>query len=622
MTGYGQHLDTLPSRVTNPFRGRARSLLALWLVGFVSLAIATWLCFLAGLVSNTAAFGYLIVIVLLSLFDSFVSSAIFSLIALACLDYVFVEPRFTFQVAYTEDVLTLVGFIITAFVVTALVRRTRALAGAYREQARLLDLTHDTVLVRDVDGVITYWNRGALELYGWTSAEAVGQRIHTLLKTEFPIPLAEITRELHRTGRWEGELVHTKRDGTRIFVSSRWALQRDGNDRPAGTLETNNDITERKRTEEALKKSQATYLAEAQKLSSTGSFGWNAGTGELVWSEESFRIFGYELTIEPSIEAIYRRVHPADAALVKGVLKRAAAEGGEFDYEHRLLMPDGAVKHLRTVARVVGDSPEDRNFVGAVMDISAAKRAQDHLHQTQAELAYVTRVTTLGQLTASIAHEVNQPLAAIVTNGDASLRFLNQSPPQLGEVRDAITRMISEGKRASEIVHRIRGLTKKTGTQTSTLDLNELIRESVSLVQRELAVHQVALHTDLEAGLPAVRGDGVLLQQVIINFVINGVQAMDAVNDRPRDLVVRSREVEPGQVLISVQDSGVGIEQDKASRMFDAFFTTKPNGMGMGLSICRSIIEAHEGGRLWASGNAGHGATFQFSLPAIPRCAS
>lgn len=603
--------------MTKPLPGRAQSLLVVWATGCLSLAAATWLAFQAGLVSNTAAFVYLIVIVMLSLFDSFVTSAIFSLLALGCLDYVFVEPRFTLQIAYTEDVLTLVGFVITSFVVTSLVRRTRALAGAYREQARLLDLTHDTVLVRDIDDLITFWNRGAQELYGWSREEAIGRRTHELLQTEFPAPLPEIVRELQQTGRWEGELVHTKRDGTRIFVSSRWSLQRDRHGHPAGTLETNNDITERKRTEDALKKSQATYLAEAQKLSATGSFGWNAHTNELIWSEESFRIFGFEPPAQPTMEMILARVHPADLALVEHTLKHAAEVGGEFDFEHRLSMPDGSVKHLRTVARIVDDAANDRRFVGAVMDITAAKRAQDHLHQTQAELAYVTRVTTLGQLTASIAHEVNQPLAAIVTNGDASLRFLGQNPPQLGEVREALTRMISEGKRASEIVHRIRGLTKKTESQTSDVNLNDLIQQSVSLVQRELTIHQVALRTDLATGLPAVRGDSVLLQQVIINFVINGVQAMDAVNDRPRNLVVRSRVAEPGQVLVSVQDSGIGIEQDKAGRLFDAFFTTKPNGMGMGLSICRSIIEAHDGGRLWASGNTGHGATFQFSLPAI-----
>jgi signal transduction histidine kinase len=212
---------------------------------------------------------------------------------------------------------------------------------------------------------------------------------------------------------------------------------------------------------------------------------------------------------------------------------------------------------------------------------------------------------------------VNQPLAAIVTNGEAGLRFLGRDPPQLDEVRDALTRMIGDGKRASEIVQRIRALIRKTEPLSVPVNLNDVICESVALVRREAATQLVALRMELTPGLPLILGDSVQLQQVIINLIVNGIQAMASVNDRSCELVVGSHRDGTGVVLVSVQDAGVGIDPRNANRLFEAFFTTKPDGMGMGLSICRTIIEAH-GGRLWASGNAGPGATFQFSLPSIP----
>jgi PAS domain S-box-containing protein len=614
--GFGRRAETLLWQVP-PVRGaRGRHLAALWLAGCIALAIVTWLCFKLHLGASTTGYVYLIVIVLLSLLDSFISSAIFSIVAVACLDFFFTKPIFTFYVMNIEDLFTIIAFVVTSFIVTGLVRRLRDMAEVHREQVRLLDMTHDSVIVRDLNERVTYWNRGAEELYGWTREEVAGMTTPDLLKTKFPLPLDEIRQILRRTGHWEGELQRTRRDGTQICVATRWSVQRDYDKRPVGTLETNNDITERKRAEEALARSQATYLAEAQKLSTTGSFGWNAVTREIMWSEETFRIFGYEPTFKPTVGSALRRVHPDDLALVRRVTDRAAAEKKEFDFEHRLLMPDGTVKQVRIVARVATDEPGSLQFVGAVMDITAAKQAQEQLHHAQAELAYVTRVTTLGELTASIAHEVNQPLAAIVTSGDASLRFLGQDPPQLDEVRAAVKRMISDGKRASDIVQRIRALTRKTEQQSAPVELNNVISDSVALTQREMTSQRAVLHTELTPGLPAVAGDAVQLQQVIVNLIINGIQAMASIDDRPRELVIRSSRDEAGQVLVQVEDSGVGIDPQNATRLFNAFFTTKTDGMGIGLSVCRTIIEAH-GGRLWASSNPGPGATFQFSLPSI-----
>jgi signal transduction histidine kinase len=223
-------------------------------------------------------------------------------------------------------------------------------------------------------------------------------------------------------------------------------------------------------------------------------------------------------------------------------------------------------------------------------------------------------VTTLGELTASIAHEVNQPLAAIVTNGEVTLHLLDLGVPDFVEVREAIDAIISDGRRASDIIHRLRALTKKTAIEMVALDINDMINGIVSLMQREMASHQVSLRLELSSTPPMVLGDRVQLQQVILNLVGNAIEAMVPVTDRPRELVIRSQLDDTGEVLVAVEDSGVGIDPETVNLLFDAFFTTKPSGMGMGLSICRSIIE-HHGGTLAASRKAGPGAVFQFRLP-------
>ena len=481
------------------------------------------------------------------------------------------------------------------------------------EQAQLLDLTHDTIFVRDMNDVITYWNRGAAELYGWSGREAIGKICHELLQTIFPVPLEEITSELLRTDRWEGELVHAKRGGTQVVVSSRWSLQRNERGQPVAILETNTDITERKRAEDAQRRSEA-YLAEAQRLSRTGSFAWKLGSGEIVWSKETYRIMDVDQTAKPTIDLILQNVHPDDRQIVQREIDRALQGEQEYDYEHRLRPPDGAVKHLHVRARRIKYQSGEEEIVGAVVDVTAVKQAQEALHEAQAGLAHITRVTTLGEMTASIAHEVNQPLAGIVTNGEASLRWLDRGVPDIDEARRAVRRIISDADRASNVIRRIRDLSKKATPEMARLDINGVIDEAISLVQRQALSRRVALRLQLAPGLPDVLGDRVQLQQVIINLAINGIEAMEHVSNRQRELVVRSQLYEGDQVLVAVRDCGVGIEPENANRMFSAFYTTKPDGMGMGLSICRSIIEAH-GGRIWATSNDGPGATIQFAVP-------
>jgi PAS domain S-box-containing protein len=594
--------------------GRIRYLSALLVSGAAALSLATWACFRLGLSSATAACVYLVIIVLLSLMDSFVSSVIFSVIVVGCLDFFFIPPIFAFEVANPQDLTTLSAFLVTSIVITSLVRRLRRLGQAHRDQARLLDLTRDSVLVRDLANVITYWNRGGEALYGWRREEAVGKVTHQLLQTNFPAPLERITEELFRSGRWEGELLQTRRDGTRVTVASRWSVQLSDEGRPIGTLETNNDITERKRAEDALHRIQETYLAEAQQLSHTGSFGWNISSGEIFWSEEGFRIFGFDSKSRPSIELVLARVHPDDLALVQRVIDRAANDRQDFNFEHRLQLPDGAVKHVRVVARALRSEAGNVDFVGAVMDVTSIRLAELELQNTRTELARVMRVTSLGELTASIAHEVNQPLGAVVANAEACLGWLDRESPDLDEAHAAIEEIVRDGHRASEVIRRIRALIMKTDTQMGPLDVNEIVSEAVNILQQELLSSRVSSRMELSADLPVILGDRIQLQQVLLNLIINGIEAMQPITDRPRELVVRSEEDAMHQARVTVIDCGIGLSAESAHRIFDAFVTTKSSGMGMGLAICRSIIQAH-GGRIWASPNEPHGAAFQFTLP-------
>jgi PAS domain S-box-containing protein len=911
---------------------------------------------------------------------------------------------------------------------------------ALREQANLLNLTHDSIVVRDMNGAVKYWNRGAEELYGWPAEQAVGKILATLLKTIFPVPLRQIEEEVVRTGRWEGELVQTRKDGSEVVVASRWSLQRDGSGAPVAILVINNDITERKRAEELARRSekelrdvinaipamvwstlpdgavdfvnerwleftglspqealgwnwQATihpddrstadagwraalrngrpargemrvrradgeyrwwlfrnvplhdetgniakwygtgvdiddrkraesllaaekrilemvakgdplaaifdslcrlveerakgalasvllldgdrlrhggapslpkaytdaingavigpsagscgtaayrresvivediatdplwadyrdlalphslracwstpvfssqgeviatfavyyreprrptqrdqeiidqvthltgiaiqkksaleklqrsegYLTQSQKLTHTGTWAWDPRTEwALYCSGEMFRIFGLDPAESmPTRKTLRQRVHPEDRDQIDKQFEMALRKKVDGFVEFRVVRPDGTVRHINSSGHPVLDEdgkiiefvgtavdvteskraelerqllaslveqatefmaiadlsegtpiyvnkgglkmvgldsleeaktrrgphymfPEDREFVNTVLwpsvmekggwsgemrlrhfktgeaipilysafriddpktgqpvsvgnvcsDITESKRAEEKLRASeqrlldaQLELARVTRVTTLGELTASIAHEVNQPLAGVVANAEACLRWLDRGTPDLDAARRSAEWAIADSYRASEVIRRVRALANKAGIEKAPLDINDVAREVIALVQRELFSQKVSVRTEFAPALPMILGDRVQLQQVIINLVMNGIEAMQSVTDRPRELVIRSCQDETRQVLVSVTDRGVGISADNANRLFTAFFTTKSSGMGMGLSICRSIMEAH-GGRLWATANMPHGATFQFTLPA------
>jgi len=373
------------------------------------------------------------------------------------------------------------------------------------------------------------------------------------------------------------------------------------------------DIEDQKRAERALRRSEA-YLAEAQRLSKMGSFGWKIGSGEIFWSKETHRIMGFDETVKPTIGLILKRVHPDDRKLVQQQLDRAVRGERDYDYEYRLLMPDGTIKHIHVRAHHQVDDGGEEELVGALMDVTAARRAQDALQTAQAELAHATRVTTLGQMSASLVHEINQPLAAIVSNAEASSRWMSRPVPDIEEALAAAGRIIKVAHRASEVIRGVRRYSKKADPEMIQLDINEIAEEAIALVRHEALRHGVALRLDLASTLLPVRGDRIQLQQVIVNLVVNGTQAMASVDDRDRVLTVRTGQQQSDRVLLAVQDVGIGIEPENAQRLFEAFYTTKPDGLGIGLSICKSIVEAH-GGRLSASGNAGPGMTFQFTIP-------
>ena len=532
----------------------------------------------------------------------------FACIALTILSYL-VQHGETYGPALIRCLVSIAAIAITTF----LALRIQSAGTLLREQADLLETTHDAIFVRDMNDIITFWNRGAEELYAWPREEAVGKVTHELLQTVFPAPLQDIKAALIRDNRWEGELTHTKRDGSEVVVASRWSMQRNRAGRPLAILETNNDVTERKRTENALRRSEAN-LADAQKLSKTGSFAWDVTSGKVRWSEEAFRIFEHDPNVEPTLNLVIARTHPDDHASLLPILEGVTRERTQnWELEHRVVMADGTVKNLHVVAHA-SEAVDRLEYVGALMDVTDTKQAQEALQQAQAELAHVTRVTTLGELTASIAHEVNQPLAAVVTNAESSLRWLERKPPELGEARSAVERIIKDAHRASAVIKRIRELATYSDPEYAPLDINGAIDETLHLLRRELSLQRVSLRLNLAPGLPPVLGDRVQLQQVVINLVMNGVESMAKASERPHQLIIKSRQHDAGEIVVAVQDSGVGIDAEAADRLFVAFFTTKPGGMGMGLSICRSIIEDHDG-KLWASGNDGPGATFPFTVP-------
>ena len=374
------------------------------------------------------------------------------------------------------------------------------------------------------------------------------------------------------------------------------------------------DRAERKKAEEAFRRSEM-YLAEAQRLSHTGSFGWAPASGKIYWSSETYRIFECEPTIEPTIQLALDRTHPDDRMRLRQIIDRASIERGEFTAEHRLLRADGTIKYVRAVAHPsTGEDPESFVFVGAIMDVTERKRAEqerERLRQLEADLAYINRISMMGELAASLAHEIKQPIAAAAINAQSCRQWLRRDPPDVTQALEAASAMVADLTRTAGIIDRVSSLYRRGTPERELVDLNEIVREMTVLLGEKAKRNAVSIGADLDPELPTTTADRVQLQQVLMNLMLNGVEAMQETGGK---LTVASKTTEDGQLLISVSDTGMGLSLGEAERIFNAFFTTKPQGTGMGLSISRRIIASH-GGRLWASPNTERGATFQFTLP-------
>jgi PAS domain S-box-containing protein len=379
------------------------------------------------------------------------------------------------------------------------------------------------------------------------------------------------------------------------------------------------DVTAAKQAEEALRRSES-YLADAQRLTRTGSWAWNVATRQSVyWSQENYRLFGFDPEAGiPSDEAFYQRIHPEDRDRVRReVFLERPDEGSHFDVDFRIVLPGGAVKYVRSTGHPVRNISGDLlEYVGTSIDVTERKRAdeeRERLRQVQADLAHLNRVTTMGELTASLAHEIRQPISAAVTNAKTCLRWLVRDAPDLAEASEAASRIVKDATRAADIISRISLLFKKGALQRELVDVNELIREMIVLLRSEANRYSISIRIELAEDLPMVMADRVQLQQVFMNLMLNGIDAMKGMTGEG-ELTIKSG-ADDGQVLVSVSDTGVGLPPEQAEQIFKAFFTTKDQGTGMGLPISRSIIESH-GGHLWAIGASGRGATFQFTLPA------
>jgi PAS domain S-box-containing protein len=482
---------------------------------------------------------------------------------------------------------------------------------------RLVEANVVGIVMWSLDGAITAANDAFLRMVQCDREDLASGRVRwtDLTPAEWHDLDDRAVAALKATGIFQPfEKEYVRKDGSRVAVLLGGALfEGSGNEGVAFVL----DLSEQKRAERALRRSEA-FLAEGQRLSQTGSFSWRVATDEVTWSEQLYRIYELEVGVPVTLELIRSRVHPEDVSLLEKMKMVDEAQGGrnEFEWQYRLRMPDHSIKYLHAVAHATQDQDGQLEYIAAVQDVTARRLSEHALDRTRAQLAHVARVTSLGALTASIAHELNQPLSGIITNANTCLRMLAADCPDLDGARETARRTIRDGNRASEVIARLRLLFTKREPTTELVDLNEATREVIALSASELQRNRVILRQELGDDLPPVVGDRVQLQQVIFNLLLNASDAMSAIDDRPRQLMISTARDDADRVVVVVQDAGVGFDPESAERLFEAFYTTKSSGMGIGLSVSRSIVERHHG-RIWAACNDGPGATFSVSIPAL-----
>lgn len=513
-----------------------------------------------------------------------------------------------------------------------------------RDQARILDQTHDSVSVRLLDGTLTYWNRGAVERYGWTFEEARAAPLHKLLRTDRPVPPMDVESFL-ALGSWEGEITAHTRDGRRVVVDCRCTVQRDDLGRPTGILTTASDLTPRHAATEELRQSEKRYR---NIFATTGVSIWECDFSAVRRKLVELHVAGMTdvrlyLAEHPEFvrEAIQmtRAIDVNEASLAMFGARTKEELLGSVDHlwppesephfaqsiiagwEHKPLIVgeaslralDGRLIDLLFSTAFPPEAETRESIFVTVADITARNEAQMALREAQVDLAHAARLTSLGELTASIAHEVNQPIAGILVNGQAGLRWLSRETPDIQAAKASLTNVVSEAKRAGSVVEGIRALSRKEALHPELLDFNALLEEALLILSFELARSRIGLSMDLDSTLEPVRVDRTQLQQVVINLVMNAAQALGQISTRARQIRISSK-ADGTMVLVTISDNGPGVPDEIRSRLFEAFTTSRREGTGLGLSVCASIVKRH-GGTIWNGETDGPGAVFAFSIP-------
>ena len=503
--------------------------------------------------------------------------------------------------------------------ITDRVRAEEAVRQSEKQLRDVIDTIPAYVWSALPDGSLDFLSKRCLEFSGDSFEESLGPGWEHVLHPEDRDRFLEEARVAFAAGEpFETEARYRRADGQYRWLLVRAVPLRDETGTIIKWYGANTDIDDRKRAEEALRRSEA-YLAETQRLTHTGTFAADCATAPLYWSDELFCIFGFDPQGGlPTQEQPLQRIHPEDLDNFKQAWERVLNQKVDVEVEYRIVLPDGTVKQVYGLGHpVLNAAGEIVEVVGTTIDITDRKRAEverERLRELEADLAHIDRVSMLGELAASIAHEVNQPLAGIVSNGSACLRWLAGAEPNIDEAREAVRDIVRDGKRAGEIIARIRAMTKRSAPPREKLDVTETIREVLALVGDEAKRKNVVIRTQFAGELSPVSADRVQLQQVVLNLVMNAMDAMSSVVERERQLVITTQNLGGEQVQVTVEDVGTGLEPDKLARIFEPFYTTKSGGMGMGLSISRSILQSH-GGRLWATLNEGPGTSFHFTLP-------
>ena len=492
-------------------------------------------------------------------------------------------------------------------------RVEEALLASELSWRQVVDNIPGLVATTGVAGEVEFLNRQVLEYFGKTNTELKNWSLVGAVHPDDLPRIVEARAKSIETGQiYEVEHRCRRADGVYRWFQVRGLPVRNVEGTTTAWYLLLTDIEERKRAEAEAEQAYL-RLAEAQRVSKTGSFVTDLLMDHHDWSDEALRIFEFDPAEKLTLQGIRNVVHPEDLPSFDAEAERAAT-GAEVDFVYRIRTAGGTIKYLRALARVIRRIDGRPLFIGAIQDVTDGKLAEQALSRARTELAHASRIMTLGALTASIAHEVNQPLSGIVTNASTCLRMLAADPPNLDGARATTQRTLRDGNRASDVIQRLRTLFSQKEPKYESVDLNDAAREVIALSISELQRAQVSLRSDFDVGLPAIKGDRVQLQQVLLNLILNAAEAMREVDDRPRDLLIVTAREDPSRVRLSVRDSGVGIDPQSLEKVFDAFYTTKTTGMGIGLSISRSIVQSHRG-QLWASANEGPGATFSFYVP-------